>query len=204
MTRSSHGRRGGRSDGSTWCDQHKRHECSKNTKRGTGRCHRIALAGLDNCGMSGHGGESLAKAKARGQANLMRAAFAEIPANEYVDPGDVLLWAVTVAARQVAWLRSMIADRLAAKGATVDADGISVLVKLEQDERRELTRAAKLALDGNVAERHIRLAERTAEQLVAVLRGVVTELGHNPTDPAVQTVVRRHLQLVAGTGTGGP
>jgi hypothetical protein len=38
----------------------------------------------------------------------------------------------------------------------------------------------------------------TAEQLVAVLRGVVTELGHDAADPAVAGVVRRHLALVAG------
>lgn len=181
--------------GARWCEEHGRNECTRMRRRAGVPCHAIALAGLDRCRI--HAGEAVSTAKARGQANRMRAAFAEIPASEYVDPGDVLLWAVTVAARQVAWLRGLIGDRLVA-GASIDAEGVAVLVKLEQDERTAVTRAAKMALDAGIAERQVRLAERTAEQLVAVLRGVVTELGHDATDPAVQGVVRRHLALVAG------
>lgn len=182
--------------GARWCEEHHRNECTRQRNKQRGLiCHANAIAGLDRC--VNHAGETTEKAKARGQANRMRAAFAEIPASEYVDPGDVLLWAVTVAARQVAWLRGLIGDRLDA-GTSIDAEGVAVLVKLEQDERTAVTRAAKMALDAGIAERQVRLAERTAEQLVAVLRGVVTELGHDATDPAVQGVVRRHLALVAG------
>lgn len=178
------------------CPEHNgRRECSKNKRRG-GRCHAIAISGLDAC--TTHAGEKTTKAKARGQANLMRAAFAEIAATEYVDPGDVLLWAVTVSSRQVSWLRSLIHDRVAGKRTQVDADEIAILVRLEQDERQSLTRAAKMALDAGIAERHVRLAERTAEQLVAVLRAVVTELGHDPSNPEVADVCRRQLTLVAG------
>jgi hypothetical protein len=187
---------GGRSDGATWCEQHNRRECAKNTKKGV-RCHQIALDGLDACPL--HAGESRAKAKARGQANLMKAAFAEsIPAAEFIDPGEALLWTVTVSSRQVAWLRGLISDRLNVAGTRVDDDALSVLVKIEQDERVALARAAKMALDAGIAERQIRMAERVAEQLVSVLRGVVTELGHDPADPAVAGVCRRHLTLVSG------
>lgn len=186
------------SDAAVFCEQHQRRECSKNKRNGTGRCHASAIAGLDACKI--HAGESTTRAKARGQANLMRAAFAEISTHEYVDPGDVLLWAVTVSSRQVSWLRSLIHDRMVAKQKTaIDADELAILVKLEQDERQALTRAAKMALDAGIAERHVRLAERTAEQLVAVLRGVVTELGHDASDPKVAEVCRRQLTLVAGS-----
>lgn len=185
------------SDAAISCPEHNgRRECSKNKRRG-GRCHAAAIAGLDACPI--HAGEKTSKAKARGQANLMRAAFAEISATEYVDPGDVLLWAVTVSSRQVSWLRSLIHDRVAGGQKTqVDADEIAILVRLEQDERHSLTRAAKMALDAGIAERHVRLAERTAEQLVAVLRAVVSELGHDASDPKVQEICRRQLTLVAG------
>lgn len=183
------------SDAAVWCEQHRRRECAKNRRDKT-RCHGAAIAGLDACRI--HAGEKTAKAKARGQANLMRAAFAEIATTEYVDPGDVLLWAVTVSSRQVAWLRSLIHDRMQAKKTDIDTDELAILVRLEQDERQSLTRAAKMALDAGIAERHVRIAERTAEQLVAVLRGVVTELGHDPSDPEVAGICRRQLTLVAG------
>jgi hypothetical protein len=198
MTSSSGRARRASSDGAVWCKAHDRRECAKNTKRGGIRCHQIALAGLDACKL--HSGESLDKAKARGKANLMRAAFAEIPAGEYVDPGDVLLWAVTVSARQVAWLRGLILDRMDPAGTGVDDASVAGLVRLEQEERSTLTRAAKMALDAGIAERQIRMAERVAEQLIAVLRGVVTELGHDAKDPKVAAVCRRHLQLVTGQG----
>ena len=57
---------------------------------------------------------------------------------------------------------------------------------------------AKQAHEAGVSERQIRLTEQVAEQLVTVLRGVVSDLGHDPTDPAVQAVVRSRLELVRG------
>jgi hypothetical protein len=54
----------------------------------------------------------------------------------------------------------------------------------------------KMAIDAGVDERRVQMAERVAEQLVAVLRGVVTELGHNPADPKVAAVMHKHLQVV--------
>ena len=185
--------------GARWCEQHGRRECAKHSRRTGKPCHQIAIEGVDAC--QEHSGMSRAATKAKGQAALMRAAFAEtIAAADYADPGDVLLWAVTISARQVAWLRSLLAERMTGDGKPqIDGDDLTALVKLEHDERRELARAAKSALDAGIAERQVRLAERVAEQLVAVLRGVVTELGHDPADPAVAGVVRRHLALVANT-----
>lgn len=188
--------------GAVWCDQHGWYECTKTSKRSQARCHERAIKGLDRC--RHHAGEKTSTAKARGAANLMRAAFAEIPASEYVDPGDVLLWSVTVCARQVEWLRGLIADRLTGTDRpAVDSEQLTALIKLEQEERTALTRAAKMALDAGIAERQVRLAERTAQQLVAVLRGVVEELGHDANDPAVAGIVRRHLTLVGGAAAAG-
>jgi hypothetical protein len=64
----------------------------------------------------------------------------------------------------------------------------------------DVARMGKMAVDAGVEERRIRMAEQIAEQLVSVLRGVVTELGHNPADPKVAGVVQRHLQLVRKAG----
>lgn len=194
---SSSGRKGKRSDQAVWCEQHNRRECSKNTKRGTGRCHMVALAGLDNCGRNGHGGESLVKAKARGQANLLAKAFVEISKADYVDHGDVMQWALTRAYLRALWTAEQIRE-LGAKGAEMSDEKVRILIDIEQSEAREAARVAKMAADSGIAERHVRLAERTAEQLVSVLRGVVTELGHDAGDPKVQGVVERHLRLVSG------
>jgi hypothetical protein len=177
-------------DTARWCEQHSRLECTKLTKKRE-TCHNSAIDGLDACRM--HCGKKTDQAKSEGQANLIRQRFRDIAADEYLDPGDVLAWAVTVAYIDVADYRIQLKDRAAAKdGVAVSADELDRLMRMEAD----VARMGKMAIDAGVDERRVQMAERVAEQLVAVLRGVVTELGHNPADPKVAAVMHKHLQVV--------
>lgn len=140
-----------------------------------------------------HAGVSSAAAKAKGQANLARQRFRDVGPEEYLHPLDVLAWALTVAQIDVADYR---ADMLAkVKGGQSPSES-----ELDRVSRLVATAAsvAKQAHEAGVSERQIRLSEQVAEQLVTVLRGVVADLGHDPTDPAVQAVVRARLELVRG------
>lgn len=179
-------------DGARWCTQHSRYECAKHTKTGA-TCHGTAITGLDAC--TKHCGKKREEAKAQGQANLIRQRFRDVAADEYIDPGDVLAWAVTVAWIDVVDYRITLKERAGNETAVApSADELDRLMRMEAD----VARMAKMAVDAGVEERRIRMAEQIAEQLVAVLRGVVTELGHNPADPKVAGIVQRHLQLVHG------
>lgn len=179
-------------DTARWCEQHRRRECAKLTKtRKT--CHNSAIEGIDACRL--HCGKKTDKAKAEGQANLIRQRFRDIAADEYLDPGDVLAWAVTVAYIDVADYRMTLKDRAAVTdGVQVTADELDRLMRMEAD----VARMSKMATDAGVEERRVRMAERVAEQLVSVLRGVVSELGHDTADPKVAAVLHRHLSLVRG------
>jgi hypothetical protein len=57
-------------------------------------------------------------------------------------------------------------------------------------------RVAKLAIDAGVAEQQVRLAEEQAKQLAAVIRAILTDLGHDLEDERVRDVVR--LRLIEG------
>jgi hypothetical protein len=185
--------------GAIWCEHisvngvsSQRRECAKTGKQNGTRCHQQAIAGIDACRT--HCGQKRDDAKAKGQANIVRARFRDVDASEYVDPGDVLAWAVTVAFLDIADYRREIASRAAEKDAKISAEELDRLMRMEAD----IARISKMALDAGVNERQIRMAERVAEQLVTVLRGVVQELGHDPADPKVAKVIHSRLQLVAG------
>lgn len=179
-------------DGARWCTKHNRWECTKNTQRGN-PCHNLAIAGIDAC--RNHCGKKTDEAKAEGQANLIRQRFRDIDVNDYVDPGDVLAWAVTVAWIDVLDYRAALKERVAkTDGPQPTVDELDRLMRMEG----EVARIGKMAIDAGVEERRVAMAEQVAGQLVAVLRGVVTELGHDPADPKVAGVVQRQLTLVRG------
>jgi hypothetical protein len=164
--------------------------CTKRKKNGD-PCRGRRVPGLDACYM--HCGKSRDKARADGQANLIRQRFRDVTPDEYVDAGDVLTWAVTVAYFDVADYRRTLKDRTTAKdGAQVTADELDRLMRMEAD----VARMGKMATDAGVSEQRLQVDRWVAEQLVSVLRGVVTELGHDPADPDVAATVRRHLELV--------
>jgi hypothetical protein len=52
--------------GAIWCEQHRRWECRRRSKRSQTRCHAIAISGTDSCFT--HAGKSTKVAKAQGEA----------------------------------------------------------------------------------------------------------------------------------------
>jgi hypothetical protein len=51
-------------------------------------------------------------------------------------------------------------------------------------------RVAKTAIDAGVEERQVRLAEAQAQQLAAVIRAILTDLGYDLEEENVRKVVR--------------
>lgn len=72
------------------------------------------------------------------------------------------------------------------------------LAQLEADERERCAKFAALAVGAGIAERQVRLAERQASTLVAVLAGVLDELGHQVGDERVRAAVARQIERVTG------
>jgi hypothetical protein len=132
-----------------------------------------------------------------------------------VEPHEALLEEVWRTAGHVEWLGGVIGElepkqlvhgitktvQFRDGTRTVEARAaINLWVKLYQEERDRLVRAAKAAIDAGVAERQVRLAEEQAQQLARVIMAVLSDLGHDPTDERVRNVVR--LRLIEG-GKGG-
>jgi hypothetical protein len=63
-------------------------------------------------------------------------------------------------------------------------------------------RVAKVAIDAGVEERQVRLTEAQAQQLAAVIRAILADLGHDLKDESVRKVVRLRL-VEGGNGCGG-
>jgi len=63
----------------------------------------------------------------------------------------------------------------------------------------ETDRLAKLCSDAiriGLKDREVRLAERQGDLVMRILDGVLSELGHNPSDPVVAGAIVRHLRAV--------
>ncbi|MET8334399.1 hypothetical protein [Streptosporangium canum] len=165
--------------GATWCDTHRRWECSKQSKRSQSRCHGIAIVGIDAC--RSHGGQSTEVLKAKGEA---LSAWRAVPGHVEVSPADAVM-----AMLQMSWARvhvyASLLERQVADaerddprgtgqgegliGHTRSASGdigvyetgeaVRGLAQLEAAERDRCVRFAKVAHDMGIADREIRLAE---------------------------------------------
>jgi hypothetical protein len=185
--------------------------CGANTKRGA-VCHKPAGWGTPyrhgRCKL--HGGASPTHVKAAQRREAERA-VEQFGLPREVEPHEALLEEVHRAAGHVAWLGEVVGQlernqlvhgitrtvQLPDGSRTVEARAaINIWVKLYQEERRDLVRTAKLALDAGVEERQVRLAEAQAQQLAQVIRAILTDLGHDLEDRRVRDVVR--LRLIEG------
>lgn len=138
-----------------------------------------------------------------------------------VDPHTALLEEVHRTAGHVAWLGRRIAamDPDALVHGVVktvqQADGSRVVearaevmawLRVYQEERDRLIRAAKAAVDAGVAEREVRVVEAQASLLARIIELVLSDLGHDLTDERTREVVRVRLlegrELEAGVGGG--
>lgn len=77
-------------------------------------------------------------------------------------------------------------------------EAIRGLAKLEADERERCANFATKAVAAGLAERQVRIAERQAGQLVAVMKAILSRLGLDPGDPRVAEAMGAELRLIAG------
>ena len=185
--------------------------CGANTKRGA-VCNKPAGWGTPyqhgRCRLHGGATPTHVKAAQRREAEL---AVVTLGLPHDVEPHMALLEEVHRAAGHVAYLGEVVGElernqlvhgitrtvQLPDGTRTVEARAaINPWVKLYQEERDRLVRVSKLAIDAGVAERQVRLAEEQARQLAAVLRAILTDLGHDLEDQHVRQVVR--LRLIEG------
>ena len=186
--------------GARWCDQHRRYECVKRSKRRPGdHCHASAIRGTDACRI--HGGQSTAVMKAKGAA---LSAWRAVPGVQEVTPSEAVMQML-----QVSWARfHLYAGLLEQQVTEAQGDGSGLggsddpdlgpgaglightrsgvkdigifatgeaargLTLLEEKERDRCVRYAKTAHDMGIADREIRLAESQG----ALIAGAITRI----------------------------
>lgn len=174
--------------GARWCEQHERWECSARKADH----HAAAIRGMAHC--RHHVGRSTAMAKALGEANLLAwstqaEGVAEAP---MPDPGLVVLQQLRVASLRadlfglmLRWQlevdeeQGLVGDTFAAgaEGQRVrTGEQVRGLVKLEAEWRDRTVRYAKTAHDMGIAEREVRVAERTGQQLAGAVRAILESI----------------------------
>src|SRR4051794_35743629 len=162
--------------------------CAARTRSG-GQCRRPAGHGTEHAGIGRcrlHGGSTPAQLeRARRQVALRE--LAAMGGAIAVEPTQALLECVHRAAGQAAWLRmkveSLRDEELLCPGAH---GGLMphTWVRMEQEAIDRLARLSKMALDSGVAERHVRIAERTGQLIAAALHDAIGPLALSAADRA--------------------
>jgi hypothetical protein len=201
--------------------RHPRVQSSARSKQSGQRCKRFVAPGATVCAM--HGGKA-PRAKA---AAARRVAVAEaqrrldIPA--HVDPRDALTEEL---ARSIAWVRWLGGkvdaqdDTALVWGATKAVDKLpgpaslggvetteeakpSIWWAMYVEERKRLVETAKVAHACGVEDRKVQLAVRQAELLLAVVSGLVADLGHDIEEPATKRAVVSWLRKAEAVEVSG-
>jgi hypothetical protein len=159
-----------------------------------GKCKRLAGFGTDHLGIGKcyrHGGAMESGLRAVAKTELRMLAGDPLV---LVDPGEALLWCVTLAAQDLAWTNHMIMQlEKATHRPTTTETGYSsekgkhrskkleprvldgyILERHKAEER--LARFAKMALDAGVQERAIALAEKMGDVIADAIGGILTDL----------------------------
>ena len=190
-----------RQAGATWCDQHKRWECTKKSKRSQQRCHAFAVRGTPTCYT--HAGVSTAVAKAKGEA---LSAWRATPGVQEVTPSEAVMGMLQLSWARARFYSSLLEQQVTEAqqedggqglGGSGDPDlgpgaglightrsgvkdiGIFAtgeaargLTLLEEKERDRCVRYAKTAHDMGIADREIKLAEAYG----ALIAGAITRI----------------------------
>lgn len=197
------------------CPTCKQRRCTGTNRDGT-RCKQYSLRGARTCRMHGSATpQTRAKVareqeQERAELELAKAAVTYGLSRE-VDPHRALMEEIHRTAGHVDYLAGVVAqlerDALV-RGITrtvtlpdgsrrIEAESaVNVWVKLYQTERDHLRRVCADAIRCGVEERRVELEAQTAQLLASKVRAIVTDLGHDLTDPTVRRVVR--FRLVEG------
>lgn len=186
--------------------------CTARSKQSGERCKRPPIIGGTVCVMHGGGTPAVAAAAAERvvetqvQAKAQRVVQEWSPGDLELSPVDVLIRTMTATFQQGALHRAQLAEQLRTQPEVdpyvrVDSSGRqypSPLALLEQAERRLSADMSAKAISSGLAERVVRLQERQAELLVAVLEAFARSLGLDPADAQVRAAARASLLLIEG------
>lgn len=198
-------------------------QCTAKAKSTGVQCARYAIEGGTTCRVHGSGSKTAKAAAARRVAEAKAAAEAEkavttlgLPRD--ISPSEALLEEVRWTAGHVDWLRDRVRElerealvwgKTKEKTSSGGDDGFdsetteaavpSVWYGLYEKERAHLVSVCTAALRAGVEERRVRLAEAQGEQVAAVIRAILDDLGLTVEQQRkVATVVPARLRLLAG------
>ncbi len=85
-------------------------------------------------------------------------------------------------------------------GVIATGEKIRGLAELEAQERDRCANFASKAVAAGLAERMTRLAEKQGAMLAGMFTAMAQALGHDPSDPAVEALIRQVIEQQAGVG----
>jgi hypothetical protein len=174
-----------------WCEDHNRWECTKNKHGGT-HCHARAVKGAATCYI--HAGKSLAQVR-----RDVIDAYALVPGDDGHTPLEVVAAQMGLSYRRTA----LMADQLRSESEMSTEAVHGPLAEAERAERRLCVQVAQIASQMGLDERRADLEIALGDQLVRLLRGVVTDLGHDNADPVAREIVLRHLRALQAARAAG-
>ena len=83
-------------------------------------------------------------------------------------------------------------------GTTYEAAPHAWVVLMDRWENT-LARLCVDALKVGLKQRELDIAQEQGDRIVALLEGIVTDLGHDPADPAISGIIVRHLRLISAS-----
>lgn len=188
-------------------DSQKGHErCGAKTRSG-GECKLPAGHGTEHVGIGRcrrHGGSTPNHVKA---ANKIKATAAveQYALPREIDPHQALIEELNRTAGWVAFLNERVQEldnadsmrtRKGGGNGAIPEETPHLWIQMLKDERAHFVNVAKTCIAVGIEERRVNLAEQQAELWAGVIRGIVGDLGHDPSDPKVAQVVR--LRLMQG------
>lgn len=176
-----------------------RRRCSATNQSGE-QCKKLAIPGGTVCYY--HGGAAK-QVRAAAERNLQKAEVERQIERLGIKPREIgyqdalleELW------RSAGWV-DYLEQRVQAEGAEsltqwgMGGRTASALWAMLEEERKRFVAVAVACGRAGIEERRVQLAEQQGKMLAQVVRQIVTGLGHDLHDEAVQSVVRPALQLV--------
>jgi hypothetical protein len=179
----------------------RRERCDAKKRGGDGTCRLPAGHGTDHVGRGycrRHGGNTPAQETAARNGEVTDAVLA-FGLRRDIAAADALVEELHRCAGAVDRIERHMAARILEDPAWEhDREGRAWWVRYDI-ERERMVKVADTCERLGLIDRQTRVLEQAGEQLATVIRGVVTALGHDLSDPSVQRVVRAQLAAVDGT-----